>query len=58
MREIEITLLQFTCENCNLKSYINKEDNYNRDLLCPGCGKTSKNTREFLMGIKKYEDIK
>ena len=56
MKPIELTLFQFQCELCRIKSYINKDDDLNRNLICPICGNMSKKIRTFILDIKSYKD--
>ena len=59
-KQIEFTLEQYICLECNKKFYINKDDQpKEKDMYCTFCGYSkTKNIRKFIVLIKLIEDYK
>jgi len=50
---IGLILIQYECEACNLKSYINYDDLKQDEMRCPFCLDNTKKKRIFEIEIKK-----
>ncbi len=53
---IPLTLEQYICEDCEVKFYINKDDQNDKQLICPFCSSKTENIRKFEVGINLVED--